>query len=489
MTAQGAGAHSSAAPAPSSAFDVGAISDVQSLTRPNGEAIPVPTQNAAVANPGGDPLTDSSIANIFPSVSPSVTFLAPGSRVTGFSGHPGSPDTGDAPGDGNGTQGGDGGGGDGSAGAPGGNDSSSHHGLSKAVIAVIAAVGALVLMALVVCACRRRLVAKRLARRKRWFRGEKSTSMYGAVSSSGYFRERPPSERSSFGTSYEHQIDPFSAAPPLPVSTDWQLYQPESMAQTRSSLFVTVPSAAATTYSLPSPTFRTSGSRTSSGTYESAYSGPASFESQVNAPQVPVLVIPGRGSDDGQFASDAGTPISVRPFSPSERWSFPKPPASGKRSSMLQPPARTTSTTPDSAATSEYVTAPESENPFLDPTAENSVDGHSDESFLTVDTTWAHFRVVEEVCRPFAPTQGDELAVAPGDSVHVVRRFDDGWAYAQNLSTGGRGLFPIDCLRMPDQDLDTFLAEKQLSAYGGGAVHPPSRAMSRMSTVEEFHAM
>jgi hypothetical protein len=493
-TIAGTSVHSAGSVLPSGA-ETASMSGLRLLTLPNGEAIPVPTQAAAV-NAGGDPPGDSSIVDVFPGVSPFVTFVAPGSHATGASNtDPGTSASGNSS---NGGDGGQGGGGAGGGVNPGGGPSlggegAPHHGLSTAIIAILAVVGALLLFILIICACRRVSVAKRLARRKRWFRSEKGASMYGAVSSSGYFRENPPSAHSSFGTNFENTADPFAVVPPTPLTAEWPLYQPQQMAQASESFVVTMPSAAATMYTPPSPTFRsrTSGSRTSSGTYESASSGPVSFESRSNRSRLPVLVIPGRASDDGALNPELGTPLSVRPFSPSERWSFPAPPPADKRMSMLHPPVRTTSTTPDSLGTSEYVTAPESElDPFADPVVGggSSADGHSDETCDTFESTHAHFSAVEAVCRPFVPRGQDELAVAPGDRVHVVRRFDDGWALAQNLSSGGRGLFPIDCLRMPDQDLDAFLAEKRLGTYVH-VVRPPPRALSCASTAEDFHAM
>ena len=89
------------------------------------------------------------------------------------------------------------------------------------------------------------------------------------------------------------------------------------------------------------------------------------------------------------------------------------------------------------------------------------------------------------------PTLDDELRVDPGDAVRVVRRFDDGWAYAENRNSGLRGLFPIDCLRDADQDLPEFLAAKHLDGYTGtlAPVNPPSRSLSRMSSVHSTHAL
>lgn len=261
------------------------------------------------------------------------------------------------------------------------------------------------------------------------------------------------------------------------------------MAQADNSVLVTLPTAAATTYSPPSPTLR-GGSRSSTGSYESISSieTPASAHSA----QGQVLMAPPRNLFGEPLTPDSvQTPISVRPFSPSERWAFPLPPSSARRSAGLQAPARSYSTTPESYATSDYLTAPESANPFSDASAvdDDSADGHtSTETFVTADTdAAAHFPAAEPVARPFTPTMPDEMRVQPGDVVHVLKRYDDGWAYAENRATGARGLFPIDCLRMPDQDLPSFLAEKRLSSYAG--VKPPSRPLSRLDTVQEHEAM
>ncbi|KAI0685627.1 hypothetical protein BC835DRAFT_1289821 [Cytidiella melzeri] len=138
--------------------------------------------------------------------------------------------------------------------------------------------------------------------------------------------------------------------------------------------------------------------------------------------------------------------MSVRPFSPTERWSFPMPPEMQN--------------TPHS---------PTSEDPFSDFTS--SSEDHTttttttttEESFITASTA----ATIERVHRSFTPTLPDELEVRPGDSVRVLKQFDDGWAYALNVGTGQRGLFPVDCLRSAEVDLSTFLAAKRLSSYAG----------------------
>lgn len=197
----------------------------------------------------------------------------------------------------------------------------------------------------------------------------------------------------------------------------------------------------------------------------------------------PVVLVPERRTvilDERPFSPEPDTPLSVRPFSPSERWSFPKPPHDDRPPSALYPILVAPS--PDSFGTSEYITAPESIDPFADPDA-SGADSGTVETTATSDTTAAHFAPIETISRPYVPTRGDEVAVNAGDSVRVFRRFDDGWAYAENCNTGRRGLFPIDCLRQADQDLPTFLAAKRLSSYA----RPPSSAAPRLPAVEEHY--
>ncbi|KAI9331162.1 hypothetical protein BDR26DRAFT_870484 [Obelidium mucronatum] len=50
------------------------------------------------------------------------------------------------------------------------------------------------------------------------------------------------------------------------------------------------------------------------------------------------------------------------------------------------------------------------------------------------------------VMYPYTATQQDELALIPGDSIMVVRRFDDGWAFGVSVQSGCRGVFPEACV-------------------------------------------
>ncbi|KAI0081520.1 hypothetical protein K474DRAFT_1570752, partial [Panus rudis PR-1116 ss-1] len=157
--------------------------------------------------------------------------------------------------------------------------------------------------------------------------------------------------------------------------------------------------------------------------------------------------------------------MSVRPFSPTETWSFPTPPKDLRRQSQNALSSQTSLVTTKrvSMETSEsFHSAPE--NPFADfATADThiSVDSTSNpQEYHTLDTA-----SVEIVRRPFVPTLHDEMPVKPGDEVRVLASYDDGWALAENVNNGQQGLFPIDCLRMPHEDLPAFLAAKRLSSY------------------------
>ncbi|KAI9058227.1 hypothetical protein FKP32DRAFT_1554813, partial [Trametes sanguinea] len=153
--------------------------------------------------------------------------------------------------------------------------------------------------------------------------------------------------------------------------------------------------------------------------------------------------------------------FSVRPFSPSETFSFPRPPqddAHSRASGMMSGSDHPISSP---ASSPEPRLAPE-ENPFLDFTEIAAAAGRPP---TASSESSAHFAPVEMIRRPFVPTMDDEMAVNPGENVRIIKRFDDGWAYAENASTGMQGLIPIDCLRPIEEDLPAFLAKKRLSSY------------------------
>ncbi|KAJ1735765.1 hypothetical protein LPJ61_000362 [Coemansia biformis] len=51
-----------------------------------------------------------------------------------------------------------------------------------------------------------------------------------------------------------------------------------------------------------------------------------------------------------------------------------------------------------------------------------------------------------EVLYPYTSTEGDELSIAPGERVRLLRVFSDGWAFVQRLEDGVVGAIPAVCL-------------------------------------------
>lgn len=161
------------------------------------------------------------------------------------------------------------------------------------------------------------------------------------------------------------------------------------------------------------------------------------------------------------------TPMSVRPFSPSESFAFPKPPepvaaASGSVSiagGSSRPTSSATSVTlapplPPGLPSipslvplvvSNATKSPSSTNPFEDSTTP------------TIDYPYLDISV-EVVRRPFKPTLPDELAVKLGERVRVLHTFDDGWGLVEKVGRDGReeesGVIPMDCLRKAGEELE-----------------------------------
>ncbi|KAF9474203.1 hypothetical protein BDN70DRAFT_816091 [Pholiota conissans] len=180
--------------------------------------------------------------------------------------------------------------------------------------------------------------------------------------------------------------------------------------------------------------------------------------------------------------------MSVRPFSPSESFAFPKPPDPVDRSSTAYSKRSSTTTvsnkSPDSSPHNSHVeiippipSAPTFPPPALvspnlfgaEPVANPFADNNPFED------THA-FAEVEYIKRPFNPSLPDELQVAPDDSVRVLQTFDDGWALVEKVATDDgkgkerhgnyeKGLIPIDCLREPGETLSSFFAVKRVSTY------------------------
>ncbi|KAI0917400.1 hypothetical protein AcW1_007403 [Taiwanofungus camphoratus] len=365
----------------------------------------------------------------------------------------------------------------------------SHRGMPKGAIAAFITLGVILFLLFIFFLFRKRLISRRKNKRKKWLFGG-SRNMYGstAISSSRYFAEHPDSGtasvRSSFATTFDRGglVSPISPQhvplPPvisvsLPLSSTGR--QMEQVWPSNLSGSINAPPLASTVDTDPLPTIRSPdrAHRLSSG------SGHTISEEDSASGSSEWLIVPDSAAIN-ERSPTIPSPMSVRPFSPSEAWTFPKPPTDDPRRSrvstlMVTPESKRTS----SNISSEYTTAPE--NPFSD--FASVEDGHTVESILSADTeTASHFARVETIRRPFIPTMDDEMATTPGERVRMLQRFDDGWAFAEKVSTGQRGLIPIDCLRMAEQDLPAFLAAKRLSSYN---MRPLSRYWGENGEIEQ----
>ena len=205
------------------------------------------------------------------------------------------------------------------------------------------------------------------------------------------------------------------------------------------------------------------------------------------------------GSDHSQYVivphpssanSDllATTPMSVRPFSPSESFAFPRPPepaadgSSRPTSSALSVPTTPskTSAPPGLPSIPTFVPLVDQNDikppspakvPALDPFNDNN----PFDDPITPTIIYSTFSDIQAVCHSFVPTLPDELAVEPEDSVRVLHSFDDGWALVEIVtrSQGSssqrmgkkenepeRGLIPMYCLKKDEQD---FIANRASS--------------------------
>jgi hypothetical protein len=178
------------------------------------------------------------------------------------------------------------------------------------------------------------------------------------------------------------------------------------------------------------------------------------------------------------------TPMSVRPFSPSESFAFPSPPVrsshrSGEFASMQQQQTIVPAIPmPNINVTESLVDTSYIENPFADAYSAH-VASASDllaAAALPPSRASGEFDAVETIWRPFERTLADEITVSAGDRVRVVGLFDDGWAMIEKVGMGkgkGRaddgenaivGLVPIDCMRKAGQNVESFLTAKRVSS-------------------------
>lgn len=346
---------------------------------------------------------------------------------------------------------------------------SPHHRLSSGVLAAIIFVSVLLGFLLLFCCMRRRAIAARVRRRREWFAG-------GATQDMGYADATAslPSARSSFATNYDQgQVVsglPAFDFPTLQTAQTMQQIWPSDL----SGSIVAVPPVSHAVESSSSPTIRVAADRSS---IHSASSGNTSRpSSQVS---LPYLLVPPLAAE----ASPNMSPICVRPFSPTESWSFPKPPqddgsvrvASQIRSGSVTNPSQSHGSFHSENPQSPAVAA---ENPFAEPE-----DPFSDPASVAwpESPTVPSFPAVESVRSAFVPSMSDEMAVSVGDQVRVVHGFDDGWAVVQNVGTGAQGLVPFDRMRDDGQEgtAPAFLARKRVSSY----VRPRDSTLTRASVM------
>lgn len=344
------------------------------------------------------------------------------------------------------------------------------HQLSSGAIAGIILVCLLFLIGLIVVLVRRRSIARRIERRKQWWFGKSSAlssfSIIGSVRDSQGGSPHIPSRasaRSSFATNFDQglmfRIDsPTSHADANTTFGTFPEFPPMAEVRERTSILFSSASAVARRESMNSMT-----------------SGGSDSDTQY-------LVVPNDPNSRG-----VSSPMSVRPFSPSESFAFPKPPpcteenastfgfnghgliSPSSSASLIQihsPPPTFNSDLPPPIPATSYLLPPSaslpssvaipntSSNPFADPVKPESYE-------------------LETIRRPFTHSLDDELSVSIGDKIRVVKVFDDGWAFVEkhgsSLDRKESGLIPVDCLREAGQALPAFLAQKRVSSYGADA--------------------
>ncbi|KAG7087928.1 hypothetical protein E1B28_011974 [Marasmius oreades] len=321
---------------------------------------------------------------------------------------------------------------------------------SGAIAGIVVACG-VVLLLLLVFFRRRRLIAIRNQRRDRWNGTAVVSSAYDF--SDGHDSSGPASARSSFATAYDMSTElghARPATPPVPVPQMAEL-RDAHVPGTFSQRLVGTPISPR---SPPPPPILVSVVQTTDadGDFGLDHNTPMqSAQSLSSDPysQGQVIKLP----PDLLLSLEPLTPMSVRPFSPTESFSFPKPPDSSRRT-------RGTSILADGALSP----SDPGSNPFSDPLPPSP-------------SSPSELAETEVIRRPFLPTRDDELAVSAGDKVTIVQVFDDGWVAVRKAGAhvgkgkgkaaeGGPGLIPIDCFRGQDQELPEFLALKRVSSYG-----------------------
>lgn len=356
----------------------------------------------------------------------------------------------------------------------------SSHQLSSGAIGGIVVVCLLFLIGFIVLFVRRRSIARRLERRKQWWFGGNTSSgsfsMVGGSVRNSQSGEAPipnrASARSSFATNFDQGLM-FRIDSPPPLNLDLSAI-PEfpPMAEVRERTSVLFPSAGSVARRESMNSMMSNGSD----------------------PDTQYLVVANDLNPPG-----SSSPMSVRPFSPSESFAFPKPPLcpkGGQRTSAvslisgygLVSPSSTAASliqvhSPPPIFNSDLLPSVPAASYPLPPSTDSLTTDPNTSSDPFADPAQPEF---ETIRRPFAPTLDDEVSVAPGDKVLVLKVFDDGWAFVEkqckSLDHNERGLIPVDCLREAGQALPAFLAQKRVSSYGAD-----SNQLAQM-LASSFHA-
>jgi len=322
-----------------------------------------------------------------------------------------------------------------------GTNSSGGRRLGTGIIAAIVVFGVLVL-ALLLFLLRKRVKRRRTVQRTRWLssdeKGPRTTlrSSFGDLRAST-FGYQPDDGNDTSST--KSNSGPFSDKMAVPTPASENPFDPRVAEVTHPE--ITPPAIA-----VHSTGRRSSrNSQFSIGSSESG--GTDSSEAQW------VEIHHGVGYLDNISPTDQfrlPSPISVRPFTPTESWLFPKPPNSRVTSIVMSRESRG-SLVPD---------------PFADPVPQPSYSG---------------FPPVEMVMRTFEPEAGDELAVEIGDEVSVLRVFNDGWGRVKVLKRNGsaegvqelEGLIPIDCLKPAGNKEDKNLEyTREINVFDVGKFSP-----------------
>ena len=330
----------------------------------------------------------------------------------------------------------------------------SHHQLSSGAIAAIITVVLFVIIVLPVTIfiLRYRSKKRRDEYKAKWcFATSRPSQPYGDIANEQVIPAGTQTARSSFVTTIDHsELGHLThAVPPLPLAT-------AEIGRGNASR--------------PALVINTFNERNEKEENRSSVASAGSDRSQY-------LIVPDRNSTNPDPL--ANTPMSVRPFSPSESFAFPKPPepaGSGPASvsgtsqrtrsqrsatsagAISDPPGLPSLPTftplivPHTIKPPSPMPAPidpfKDNNPFDDPSTTPVINGSGDSD-------------IQVVHRPFVPTLPDELNVVLDDCVRVMHRFDDGWGLVERIERDGQGerngemgLIPMACLRKRDEEFE-----------------------------------